>query len=263
MSMSALSWHDDRSPRELARWAIAGAIVLGVHAGALIYLLAVHEPDIVGSNMDVVTVELAPINSTPDAVEQDLAPAPETMVESSPLPELPKPQEKPKEQVKLERPPDEAPAEVPLPVEKPPEKVREFAAARAGHRAASQGRGAEGGTVMADESDAAIAALQALPGVGAIAQGRRRRAVELQSRPLRPRARPQHCAQLRSRRSRRRSHGHDHARGAAAALPGDYAANADRSDCADPLLAALRAREDDRASSRGEAPSLLPPTTAA
>ena len=69
------------------------AIVLGVHAGALIYLLAVHEPDIVGSNMDVVTVELAPINSTPDAVEQDLAPAPETMVESQPLPDLPKPQE--------------------------------------------------------------------------------------------------------------------------------------------------------------------------
>ena len=47
------------------------------------------------------------------------------MVESSPLPDLPKPQEKPQEQVKLERPPDEAPAEVPLPVEKPPEKVQD------------------------------------------------------------------------------------------------------------------------------------------
>jgi periplasmic protein TonB len=125
MSMSALSWHDDRSPRELARWAIAGAIVLGVHAGALIYLLAVHEPDVVGSNMDVVTVELAPIDSTPDALEQNLAPAPETMVESSPLPDLPKPQEQPKEEVKLERQPNEAPAEVPLPVEKPPEKVQD------------------------------------------------------------------------------------------------------------------------------------------
>ena len=125
MSMSALSWHDDRSPRELARWVIAGAIVLGVHAGALIYLLAVHEPDVVGSNMDVVTVELAPIDSTPDALEQNLAPAPETMVESNPLPDLPKPQEQPKEEVKLERQPDEAPAEVPLPVEKPPEKVQD------------------------------------------------------------------------------------------------------------------------------------------
>ena len=87
MSMSALSWHDDRSPRELARWAIAGTIVLGVHAGALMYLLAVHEPVIVGSNMDVVTVELAPIELDPDAVEQDLAPAPETMVEAPRLPE--------------------------------------------------------------------------------------------------------------------------------------------------------------------------------
>jgi hypothetical protein len=86
MSMSALSWHDDRNPRELARWAVAGAVVLGVHAGALMYLLAVHEPDIVGSNMDVVTVELTPIDSTPDAVEQDVAPAPETMVESSRCP---------------------------------------------------------------------------------------------------------------------------------------------------------------------------------
>ena len=58
---------------------------LGAHAGALIYLLAVHEPDIVGSNMDVVTVELAPIDSTPDAVERDLASAPETMVEFEPV----------------------------------------------------------------------------------------------------------------------------------------------------------------------------------
>jgi protein TonB len=124
MSMSAPSWHDDRNPRELARWAFAAAVVIGVHAGALIYLLAVHEPDVVGSNMDVVTVELAPIDSTPDAVEQDVAPAPETMVESAPLPDVPQPQEKPKEEVKLERPPDDAPAEVPLPVEKPPEKVQ-------------------------------------------------------------------------------------------------------------------------------------------
>ena len=78
--MSALGWRDERNPRELARWAIAGAVVLCVHAAALIYLLTEHEPDIVGSNMDVVTVELAPIDSTPDAVEQDVAPAPETMV---------------------------------------------------------------------------------------------------------------------------------------------------------------------------------------
>jgi periplasmic protein TonB len=122
MSMSALSWHDDRSPRELARWAIAAAVVVGVHAGAMIYLLAVHEPDVVGSSMNTVTVELAPIDSTPDAVESDVAPAPETMVEQAALPDLPQP--KPPEDTKVEQPPDDAPAEVALPVEKPPEKVQ-------------------------------------------------------------------------------------------------------------------------------------------
>jgi len=123
--MSTLAWHDDRSPRGLARWAIAGAVVLSVHAGALFYLLAVHDPDVVGTTTDVVTVELAPIDSAPDAVQSDLAPAPEAMIEQAPLPDMPKPQEEPQEQVKLERPPDEAPAEVPLPVEKPPEKAQE------------------------------------------------------------------------------------------------------------------------------------------
>ncbi len=123
--MSTLAWHDDRSPREFVRWVIAAAVVLGVHAGALMYLFATHEPDIVGTVSDAVTVELAPMDSTPDAVESDLAPAPETMVEQAPLPDLPKPQEEPREQVKLERPPDETPAEIPLPAEKPPEKAQD------------------------------------------------------------------------------------------------------------------------------------------
>jgi periplasmic protein TonB len=122
MSTPAVSWHEEMSPREIARWAIAAAIVIGIHDGAVIYLLAVHEPDdVVGSNMDVVTVELAPIDSTPDAVEQDVAPAPETMVESQPLPDLPKPEQQ--EELKVEQPPDQAPALVPLPDVKQPEKV--------------------------------------------------------------------------------------------------------------------------------------------
>jgi periplasmic protein TonB len=125
MSMSTLAWHDDRSPRGLVRWAIAGLVVLGVHAGAMVYLLAVHEPEIVGTTTDAVTIELAPMDSTPDAVDSDIAPAPEAMVEQAPLLDLPKPQEEPQEQVKLERPPDEAPAEIPLPVEKPPEKAQD------------------------------------------------------------------------------------------------------------------------------------------
>jgi len=88
MSAPSLSWFDD-SPRDIARWAIAGAVVVGIYAGAAAYLLATHQPDDIGAASDVVTVELAPIDSTPDAKEQDVAPAPETMVESQPLPDLP------------------------------------------------------------------------------------------------------------------------------------------------------------------------------
>ena len=123
MSASSISWFDD-SPRDLARWVIAGAVVVGVHAGAVAYLLATHQPDEIGAVSDVVTVELAPIDSTPDAVEENVAPAPETMVESQPLPDLP--QAKPEqEDVKVQQPPDETPTEVPLPTPKPPEKVAE------------------------------------------------------------------------------------------------------------------------------------------
>ncbi len=108
--------------RASARWAMAAAVVIGNHAGALTYLLAVHEPDIVGGNMDMVTVELAPIDSTRRPWSKMLRRLRRPWSSSSPVPDLPR--EKPHEEVKLERPPDEVPAEVPMPVEKPPEKVQ-------------------------------------------------------------------------------------------------------------------------------------------
>ena len=125
MSSLPLLWfEDEKNPRDLLRWAAAAAVVVGVHAGAIAYYLARHEPVAIGDQADIITVELAPIDSTPDAVEQDVAPAPETMVESKALPDLPV--EKPVEEAKVEQPPpDEAPAIVPLPETKPPEKVQE------------------------------------------------------------------------------------------------------------------------------------------
>ena len=123
MSAHSLSWFEHESPRDLMRWAIAGAVVVGIHAGAIVYLLATHQPEEIGGVSEVVTVELAPINSTPDAVERDIAPAPETMVESQPLPDLPK--EKQPEEMKVEQPPDETPALVQIPAAKPPEKVED------------------------------------------------------------------------------------------------------------------------------------------
>ena len=123
MSALLLSWYEDTGPRDLVRWSIAGLIVVGVHAGVIAYFLASHHPDEIGDYGEVVSVELAPINSTPDAVEEDVAPAPETMVESQPVPDLPS--EKPPDEMTVEQPPDETPTLFSTPLPKQPEKVED------------------------------------------------------------------------------------------------------------------------------------------
>jgi protein TonB len=123
MTVLALSWLEDQSPRDLVRWAAAAAIVFGIHAGAIGYFLSRSIPDGIGNDSDVVTVELAPIDSTPDAVARDVAPAPETMIESKPV-AAPQVQQK-TEETKVEAPPDQSLAIVPEPVIKPPEMAEE------------------------------------------------------------------------------------------------------------------------------------------
>jgi periplasmic protein TonB len=121
--MTAVSppWLEDESPRGLWRWIVAAAIVVAVHAAIAAYVLARQQPQEIGDDAEAITVELAPIDSTPDAVARDDAPAPETMVESAPAPEPQK--EKPQEETKVEQPPDETPSPVAIPDTKPPEKV--------------------------------------------------------------------------------------------------------------------------------------------
>lgn len=123
MTVLALSWLEDQSPRDLVRWAAAAAIVFGIHAGAIGYFLSRSIPDGIGDDSDVVTVELAPIDSTPDAVAHDVAPAPETMIQSKPV-AAPQEQQKTEEK-EVEAPPDQSLAIVPEPVIKPPEKFEE------------------------------------------------------------------------------------------------------------------------------------------
>ena len=124
MSALSLSWFEETEPRDLVRWSVAAIVVLGIHVGAVVCFLFWHQPTVeIGDDASIVTVELAPIDSTPDAVARDDAPAPETMIESKPVPEPQK--EKPTEELKVEQPPDEAPAIVPAPVAKPPDKVEE------------------------------------------------------------------------------------------------------------------------------------------
>jgi len=124
MTAPSATWLEDDSPRDLMRWTAAAVIVLGIHAGAVAFYLSWHQPEEdIGGDAVVVTVELAPIDSTPDAEQRDVAPAPETMIESRAVPQPQK--EKPTEKVKVEQPPDETPTIVAEPVAKPPEKVEE------------------------------------------------------------------------------------------------------------------------------------------
>jgi periplasmic protein TonB len=117
-------WLEDESPRDLVRWGAAAAVVLGIHVGAVAFYLFWHQPEVeIGDDVPVVTVELAPIKSTPDAEVRDVAPAPETMIESKAVPQ---PQDKPQQETMVEPPPpDNTPTAIPEPAPKPPEKVEE------------------------------------------------------------------------------------------------------------------------------------------
>lgn len=120
MSAPTLPRLPDESPGDLVRWAVAGAIVLGLHGAAVAFALSWREPMEIGGDSDVVTIELAPIDSTPDAAATDVAPATENMIESKAVPQ---PQQEPKEQPKIEQPRDETPGTVTLPDAKPVEKA--------------------------------------------------------------------------------------------------------------------------------------------
>jgi len=126
MSVATLPWLEENQPRDLMRWAIAALVVLTIHAGAVAYYLLWHQPEVdIGDDVSSVALELAPIDSTPDAVERDVAPAPETMIESKAVPQQQKPPEQ--EEAKVEPPPplEESPMAIPEPRPKQPEKVEE------------------------------------------------------------------------------------------------------------------------------------------
>ena len=170
--MSALShlWLEDEDPRDLMRWVVAGTIVVAVHAAAIAGYLLWHQPtEEIGDDTNVVTFELAPIDSTPDAEARDVAPAPETTIESKAVPQ---PQDKPPEQeAKVEPPPpDDTPAAIPQPLPKPPEKVEE-----ARPPAPITAQRVKGGAPRIEPSwqsdpGQAPAAIQALSGRSSIAQ---------------------------------------------------------------------------------------------
>jgi periplasmic protein TonB len=125
MTSSALHWFDN-DPRAPRRWVISGVAVLCAYAAvAAGLLLWWPQPNQIGDDSSVITLELAPIDSVADAKQADVAPAPEEMVEQKATPVQPlKQPEQPK--VEEQPPPEPAPSAVALPEEtKPPVPVEE------------------------------------------------------------------------------------------------------------------------------------------
>lgn len=122
--MTALPWLED-DPRDLLRWSIAGAAVVCVHAALVASYLLWHQPDQeIGDNSSIVSVELAPIDSTADANQRDVAPAPEDIIEQKAVPKV----EKQPDQPKVDEPPPPPAVTAPdvtLPEQKPPEQAEE------------------------------------------------------------------------------------------------------------------------------------------
>jgi protein TonB len=127
MTALALNWFEEEDARDLKRWGIAAAIVLGTHVAVIAGFLTFQPANELDAGDPVAFVELAPIDNTPDVQQHDLAPAPEVVekppeekFEPAPPPEvaptivpeeLPKPKEEKEEEVKPQ-PPQTAPAQV-------------------------------------------------------------------------------------------------------------------------------------------------------
>ncbi len=107
MTASTLTWFDD-DPRDLRRWAMAAAIVLGVHLAAIAAYVYVHRSDEIGDDTTPIAVDFAPTTDTVD--QPEVAPVPE-----QPPQEIEKPPPPP--------PPDQAVIAPPEPP--PPQKVEE------------------------------------------------------------------------------------------------------------------------------------------
>lgn len=100
MTALALTWFEDEDPRDLRRWAIAAAVVLGIHLAAITAYIYIHRPDEIGDDSSPVSVQLAPLDS--DFDQPEVASQPEVQqkqVEEPPPPEavVALPEEKPPE----------------------------------------------------------------------------------------------------------------------------------------------------------------------
>jgi protein TonB len=113
MSALTLPWFEDEDPRELRRWAIAAAIVLGVHLGGVGLYAYLHQPEELGDETSPITIDLTPSDDTVD--QPEIAPVPE----SAPKP-VDQPPPPPPETSEAVMEPQEPPPPQPVQETRPP-----------------------------------------------------------------------------------------------------------------------------------------------
>jgi periplasmic protein TonB len=94
----ALPWFEDEDPRDLVRWSVAAAVVVGVHAAVIAGYLLWHPSDAdIGDNTPLISIEL----TAPEIDQQEQA------------------------KIEAPTPPKEISSDAVLPEEKPPEKLEQ------------------------------------------------------------------------------------------------------------------------------------------
>lgn len=105
MNTQALPWFEDEDPRDLLRWTLAGAVVIGVHAAIIAaYLNFWHAPNAeIGDDTPIISIELTapqidqveqqkvdkPVpqqETTPDAIQPIQKPPPKPVQQTNPAP---------------------------------------------------------------------------------------------------------------------------------------------------------------------------------
>jgi periplasmic protein TonB len=89
MTALTLPWFEDEDPRELRRWAIAAAVVLGVHLGGVGLYSYFHQPEEIGDDSSPITIDLTPSDDTID--QPEVAPVPESQPKTVEQPPPPPP----------------------------------------------------------------------------------------------------------------------------------------------------------------------------
>jgi protein TonB len=89
MTAQTLPWFEDDDPRELRRWAIAAAVVLGVHLGGVGLYAYLHQPEELGDETSPITIDLTPSDDTVD--QPEIAPVPESQPKTVDQPPPPPP----------------------------------------------------------------------------------------------------------------------------------------------------------------------------